>query len=228
MKVGSDFESDLRRGKLIRSIIDDPQYFPTEKDPRDSNDPELKGKNAGATGAVLMIDANQVWDVNEAIEYTKGLAQIKPWYVCGSSSFDWVVPISSSRFIEEPTAPDDILGHATIRKALKPSGIGVATGEHAHNRMIFKQLLQAEAIDVCQVDSVRLGGVSEVLAVLLMAAKFGVPVCPHAGGVGLCEHVIHLRLALFTLPAVGSTDCLEFDRLYCGVRYHGKECPRVC
>ena len=99
-----------------------------------------------------------------------------------------------SRFIEEPTAPDDILGHAAIRKALKPYGIGVATGEHAHNRMVFKQLLQAEAIDVCQIDSCRLAGVSEVLSVLLMAAKFGVPVCTHAGGVGLCEYVIHLSL----------------------------------
>lgn len=98
-----------------------------------------------------------------------------------------------SRFIEEPTAPDDILGHAAIRKALKPHGIGVATGEHAHNRMVFKQLLQASAIDVCQIDSCRLAGVSEVLSVLLMAAKFGVVVCPHAGGVGLCEYVIHLR-----------------------------------
>jgi len=114
--------------------------------------------------------------VNQAIEYTKNLAEIKPW------------------FIEEPTAPDDILGHAVIRKALEPYGIGVATGEHAHNRMVFKQLFQAEAIDVCQIDSVRLAGVSEVLAVLLMAAKFGVPVCPHAGGVSLCEHVIHLSL----------------------------------
>ena len=97
------------------------------------------------------------------------------------------------RFIEEPTAPDDVLGHAAIRKALKPYGIGVATGEHAHNRMVFKQLLQANAIDVVQIDSCRLAGVNEVLAVLLMAAKFGVPVCPHAGGVGLCEYVIHLR-----------------------------------
>jgi len=100
------------------------------------------------------------------------------------------------RFIEEPTAPDDVLGHAAIRKALKPHGIGVATGEHAHNRMIFKQLLQAEAIDVCQIDSCRLAGVSEVLSVLLMAAKFGVIVCPHAGGVGLCEYVIHLRCVM--------------------------------
>ena len=106
---------------------------------------------------------------------------------------------SDTRFIEEPTAPDDILGHAAVRKALKPYGIGVATGEHAHNRMVFKQLLQAEAIDVCQIDSCRLAGVSEVLSVLLMAAKFGVPVCPHAGGVGLCEYVIHLRFVLCTI-----------------------------
>ncbi|KIP06359.1 hypothetical protein PHLGIDRAFT_107105 [Phlebiopsis gigantea 11061_1 CR5-6] len=176
MKVGADQASDLRRGKIIRSIIDDPQYLPAGAQPRDPNGPDLIGKNAGPTGSVLMIDANQVWDVPQAIEYVKGLQDIKPW------------------FIEEPTAPDDILGHAAIRKALKPYGIGVATGEHAHNRMVFKQLLQAEAIDVCQIDSCRLGGVSEVLAVLLMAAKFGIPVCPHAGGVGLCEYVIHLSL----------------------------------
>ncbi|KDQ58507.1 hypothetical protein JAAARDRAFT_176481 [Jaapia argillacea MUCL 33604] len=176
MKVGADRENDLRRGKIIRSIIDDPQYLPPGIKPRDPNGPDLKGKNAGPTGCVLMIDANQVWDVPQAIEYVKYLEPIKPW------------------FIEEPTAPDDILGHAAIRKGLKPYGIGVATGEHAHNRMVFKQLLQAEAIDVCQIDSCRLAGVSEVLSVLLMAAKFGVPVCPHAGGVGLCEYVIHLSL----------------------------------
>ncbi|KAI0792540.1 enolase C-terminal domain-like protein [Abortiporus biennis] len=176
MKVGADRNDDLRRGKLIRSIIDDPQYLPAGHKPRDPNGPDLAGKNAGPTGSVLMIDANQVWDVPQAIDYVKSLEPIKPW------------------FIEEPTAPDDILGHAAIRKALKPYNIGVATGEHAHNRMVFKQLLQAEAIDVCQIDSCRLAGVSEVLSVLLMAAKFGVTVCPHAGGVGLCEYVIHLSL----------------------------------
>ncbi|KIY66930.1 enolase C-terminal domain-like protein [Cylindrobasidium torrendii FP15055 ss-10] len=176
MKVGADQANDLRRGKIIRSIIDDPQYLPPGIAPRDPNGDDLKGKNAGPTGSVLMIDANQVWDVKQAIDYVKGLEEIKPW------------------FIEEPTAPDDILGHAAIRKALKPHGIGVATGEHAHNRMVFKQLLQAEAIDVCQIDSCRLAGVSEVISVLLMAAKFGVTVCPHAGGVGLCEYVIHLSL----------------------------------
>ncbi|KAI0280050.1 enolase C-terminal domain-like protein [Russula aff. rugulosa BPL654] len=163
MKVGADLKDDLRRGRLIRSIIDDPQWL-------------RQRKNAGPTGAVLMIDANQVWDVQQAIDYVSSLAEIKPW------------------FIEEPTAPDDILGHATIRRALKPHGIGVATGEHAHNRMVFKQLFQADAIDVCQIDSCRLAGVSEVLSVLFMATKFGVPVCPHAGGVGLCEYVIHLSL----------------------------------
>ncbi|KAK7044886.1 L-galactonate dehydratase [Favolaschia claudopus] len=165
MKVGADQANDLRRGKIIRSIIDDPQYLPAGQTPRDLNSEALRGKNAGPTGAVLMIDANQVWDVQQAIDYVKGTHR-----------------------------PDDILGHAAIRKGLKPYGIGVATGEHAHNRMVFKQLLQAEAIDVVQIDSCRLAGVSEVLSVLLMAAKFGVPVCPHAGGVGLCEYVIHLSL----------------------------------
>jgi len=176
MKVGASQANDLRRGKIIRSIIDDPQWLPEGSKGRDPNGPDLVGKNAGPTGAVLMIDANQVWDVQQAIDYVRGLEEIKPW------------------FIEEPTAPDDILGHAAIRKALKPYGIGVATGEHAHNRMVFKQLLQAEAIDVCQIDSCRLAGVSEVLSVLFMAVKFGVTVCPHAGGVGLCEYVIHLSL----------------------------------
>ncbi|TRM62325.1 enolase C-terminal domain-like protein [Schizophyllum amplum] len=197
MKVGADQASDVRRGKIIRSIIDDPQYLPPGGG-RDPNSLELQGKNAGPTGAVFMIDANQVWDVPQAIEYVKGLAEIKPW------------------FIEEPTAPDDILGHAAIRKALKPHGIGVATGEHAHNRMVFKQLLQAEAIDVVQIDSCRLAGVSEVISVLLMAAKFGVPVCPHAGGVGLCEYVIHLSLIDY-IAVSGNMDrnVLEFvDHLH--------------
>ena len=96
------------------------------------------------------------------------------------------------RWIEEPTSPDDVLGHAAIRRAIAP--VGVATGEHAANRVVFKQLLQAEAIDYCQIDACRLGGVNEVLAVLLLAAKFGVPVCPHAGGLGLCEYVQHLSV----------------------------------
>ncbi|KAG1823468.1 enolase C-terminal domain-like protein [Suillus subaureus] len=196
MKVGADFKDDLRRGKMIRSIIDDPANYPSGfKDPLS---PELAGKNAGPTGAVLMIDANQVWDVPQAIDYVTGLAEIKPW------------------FIEEPTAPDDALGHAAIRRALKPYGIGVATGEHAHNRMVFKQLFQAEAIDVCQIDSCRLAGVSEVLSVLLMAAKFGVPVCPHAGGVGLCEYVIHLSVIDYVaISGTMERNVLEFaDHLH--------------
>jgi L-fuconate dehydratase len=121
----------------------------------------------------LMIDANQRWDVGSAIDWVKALAPVRPLWV------------------EEPTSPDDILGHAAIARALEPLGIGVATGEHCHNRVMFKQLLQARAISFCQIDSCRLGGVNEVVAVLLLAAKFGVPVCPHAGGVGLCEYVQH-------------------------------------
>src|SRR6185436_12918094 len=117
---------------------------------------------------------NQVWDVPQAIGWMNELARFRPWW------------------IEEPTSPDDILGHAAIARALEPFGIGVATGEHGHNRVLFKQLLQANAIRFCQIDACRLGGVNEALSVLLLAAKFGVPVCPHAGGVGLCEHVQHL------------------------------------
>jgi L-fuconate dehydratase len=121
--------------------------------------------------AKLMMDANQRWGVKEAICRTRELAKFAPWWM------------------EEPTSPDDILGHARIRRE---SGVRIATGEHCQNRVMFKQLLQAQAIDVCQIDSCRLAGVNENLAVLLMAAKFGVPVCPHAGGVGLCEYVQHL------------------------------------
>ena len=123
-----------------------------------------------------MVDANQVWDVPEAIEWMKSLERFHPLW------------------IEEPTSPDDVLGHATIARALSGTGIGVATGEMVQNRVVFKQLLQTGAISFCQIDACRLGGVNEVLAVLLMCAKFGVPVCPHAGGVGLCEYVQHLSL----------------------------------
>jgi L-fuconate dehydratase len=122
----------------------------------------------------LMVDANQYWDVGTAVEHMKHLAPFKPLW------------------IEEPTSPDDILGHAAIARAVAP--IRVATGEHCHNRVIFKQLMQAGAIHYCQIDSCRLGGVNEVIAVYLLAAKFGLPVCPHAGGVGLCEYVQHLQL----------------------------------
>ena len=125
-------------------------------------------------GHLLAMDANQRWSIGEAIDWVGRLAEFQPYW------------------IEEPTSPDDILGHARIARAVDP--IRVATGEHVHNRIMFKQLLQAEAIGVCQIDACRLGGVNEVLAVLLLAAKFGVPVCPHAGGVGLCELVQHLAI----------------------------------
>jgi L-fuconate dehydratase len=148
MKVGRNLADDIRRARIIREEIGSERR--------------------------LMMDANQVWDVNQAIEWMKELAVFQP------------------HWIEEPTSPDDILGHAKIAKAVAP--IGVATGEHCQNRVVFKQLLQADAISFCQIDSCRLGGVNEVLAVMLMAARFGVPVCPHAGGVGLCEYVQHLSL----------------------------------
>ncbi|XP_037311711.2 mitochondrial enolase superfamily member 1 isoform X3 [Pungitius pungitius] len=124
----------------------------------------------------LMIDANQRWGVAEAISWVSRLAEFKPLW------------------IEEPTSPDDILGHAAISKALAPLGIGVATGEQCHNRVMFKQFLQASALQFVQIDGCRVGSVNENLAVLLMAHKFRVPVCPHAGGIGLCELVQHLIL----------------------------------
>jgi len=131
----------------------------------------------------LMMDANQYWGVDEAIAAMRVLGEYDPWW------------------IEEPTSPDDVLGHARIRREIAP--IRVATGEHVQNRVIFKQLFQAEAIDVCQIDACRVGGVNEVLAIILLAAKYGVPVCPHAGGVGLCEYVQHL--AMFDYIAVTGT-----------------------
>jgi L-fuconate dehydratase len=148
VKVGASPEDDRARVGLVRQEIG-----PSSK---------------------LMIDANQRWDVGEAIERVRALADF------------------NLLWIEEPTSPDDVLGHAAIARGVRP--IGVATGEHAQNRIIFKQLLQAQAIDFCQIDSCRLGGVNENLAVILMAAKFGIPVCPHAGGVGLCELVQHLSM----------------------------------
>jgi L-fuconate dehydratase len=148
VKVGGDPDDDRRRVAMVRETI--------------------------GPDRTLMIDANQRWDVGEAIDRVRALAQFRPLW------------------IEEPTSPDDVLGHAAIAKAVKP--IGVATGEHCANRVLFKQLLQADAISFCQIDSCRLGGVNENLAVILMAAKFGIPVCPHAGGVGLCEHVQHLSM----------------------------------
>jgi len=141
-----------------------------------------------------MVDANQVWEVDQAIANMQRLAEFKPWW------------------IEEPLSPDDVLGHAKVAEAVRPLGIGVATGEHWQNRVMFKQFLQAGALDFCQIDACRLGGVNEVLAVLLMAAKFGVPVCPHAGGVGLCELVQHL--SIFDYIAVsGSLDNCVLDHV---------------
>ncbi len=148
MKVGSDIDDDVRRAAIIREEI--------------------------GSERKLMMDANQKWDVNEAIDNMERLKEFDPWW------------------IEEPTSPDDVLGHAKIRKSIHP--LKVATGEHCQNRVIFKQLMQAGAIDFCQIDSCRVGGVNEILAILLMAAKFDIPVCPHAGGVGLCEYVQHLSM----------------------------------
>jgi L-fuconate dehydratase len=159
LKVGVDLADDLRRARILREEIGEDR--------------------------VLMVDANQAWDVDQAITAMERLAEVRPLW------------------IEEPTSPDDVLGHARIARAMEPLGIRVATGEHCHNRVMFKQLFQARAIGFCQIDACRLGGVNEVLAVLLMAAKFGVPVCPHAGGVGLCEYVQHL--AMFDYLAVSGS-----------------------
>ncbi|MBU2975660.1 L-fuconate dehydratase [Zobellia sp. B3R18] len=148
IKVGSDLQDDMRRAAIIREEIGE----------------DLR----------LMMDANQKWDVDEAIENMAELKKFNPYW------------------IEEPTSPDDILGHAKIAKAVAP--IKVATGEHCQNRVMFKQLMQANAIEICQIDSCRVGGVNEILAILFMAAKFNIPVCPHAGGVGLCEYVQHLSI----------------------------------
>ncbi|MFK4100392.1 L-fuconate dehydratase [Streptomyces sp. NPDC019531] len=157
LKVGADLEDDVRRCRVARQVV--------------------------GPGIRMAIDANQRWDVDEAIRWTKALAEFDPYW------------------IEEPTSPDDILGHAAIRKAVAP--VKVATGEHVQNRVVFKQLLQANAVDVVQIDAARVGGVNENLAILLLAAKFGVPVCPHAGGVGLCELVQHL--SMFDYVAVTGT-----------------------
>jgi L-fuconate dehydratase len=157
MKVGGPIEDDLRRAAIIRAEI--------------------------GPDSLLMMDANQIWGVDEAIANMARLAEFDPYW------------------IEEPTHPDDVLGHARIQRAVTP--IRVATGEVAANRVIFKQLLQAEAIGVMQVDACRVAGIPEVLAELLLAAKFGVPVCPHAGGVGLCELVQHL--AIFDYLRVGTS-----------------------
>ncbi|MGA7522620.1 MAG: enolase C-terminal domain-like protein [Acidobacteriaceae bacterium] len=157
LKVGGNPDDDRRRAHILRSKIGDARF--------------------------LMMDANQKWDVEEAIARTRELQPFNPWWM------------------EEPTSPDDVLGHARIRREVP--GVRIATGEHCANRVLFKQFMQAEAIDVCQIDSCRLAGVNENLAVILLAAKFGIPVCPHAGGVGLCEYVQHL--AAFDYLRVSAT-----------------------
>ncbi|MDR6634349.1 L-fuconate dehydratase [Phyllobacterium sp. 1468] len=148
MKVGRDLDDDIRRLTIAREVIGDDR--------------------------ILMIDANQVWEVNEAIDWVNRLAFVKPF------------------FIEEPTSPDDVAGHRKIRQAIHP--VKVATGEMCQNRIMFKQFIAEGAIDVVQIDSCRMGGLNEVLAVLLIAAKYNLPVWPHAGGVGLCEYVQHLSM----------------------------------
>ncbi len=148
LKVGKNLHDDIRRVAIAREVIGPERH--------------------------LMIDANQVWEVEQAISWVKALAFAKPW------------------FIEEPTSPDDVAGHRRIREGISP--IQVATGEMCQNRILFKQFIAGGAIDVVQIDACRMGGVNEVLAVLLLAAKYRLPVCPHAGGVGLCEYVQHLSM----------------------------------
>ncbi|WP_328325000.1 MULTISPECIES: enolase C-terminal domain-like protein [unclassified Streptomyces] len=158
LKVGADLDDDVRRMKLARATV--------------------------GPGIRVAVDANQRWDVADALRWMEALAPYDP------------------HWIEEPTSPDDILGHAAVRSG---QPVKVATGEHVANRVVFKQLLQAGAVDFVQIDAARVAGVNENLAILLLAAKFGVPVCPHAGGVGLCELVQHL--AMFDFVAVsGSRD----------------------
>lgn len=159
LKVGGDLADDVRRLGIARAAVG----------------PDIR----------IAVDANQRWDVAQAVAWMEALAPFDPWW------------------IEEPTSPDDILGHAAIRAKVAP--VKVATGEHVQNRVVVKQLLQAGAVDILQIDATRVGGVNENLAILLLAARFGVPVCPHAGGVGLCELVQHL--AMIDLVAVsGSSD----------------------
>ena len=168
MKVGKNVQQDRQRTKLIRGVIG----------------PDMP----------LMMDANQCWDVDEAIDHMKQLAEYKPLW------------------IEEPTSPDDILGHLKIAKALRPLGIGVATGEQCHNRVMFKQFLESGAMDFCQIDSTALGGINEIIAVMLLAEKHGVPVCPHAGGVGLCEMTLHLIVFYYiTISGTKHNRMLEYE-----------------
>lgn len=162
LKVGADVEDDVRRLRIARETL--------------------------GPGFPIAIDANQRWDVADAIAWLERLAPYSP------------------AFIEEPTSPDDILAHAAIRQAVAP--LQVATGEQMQNRIVAKQLLQAGAVDVLQIDASRVGGVNENIAIMLLAAKFDIPVCPHAGGVGLCEMVQHL--AFFDAAAIGTEDPRRF------------------
>lgn len=157
LKVGADLEDDKRRFRIAREVMG-PEY-------------------------PIAIDANQRWDVQQAIDWVSELREFNP------------------AWIEEPTSPDDVLGHASIARGVAP--IRVATGEHGANRVIFKQLMQAKAIDVVQIDSARVAGVNENISIMLMAHKMGLPVCPHAGGVGLCEAVQHL--SMFDFVALSGT-----------------------
>ena len=157
LKVGADLSDDVRRMRIAREACG----------------PDVR----------IAVDANQRWDVGDAVRWIRALEPFAPWWV------------------EAPTSPADVLGHAAIRRAVRP--VRIATGEHVQNRVVFKQLMQAEALDVVQIDAARVAGVNENLAILLLAAKFGLPVCPHAGGVGLCEAVQHL--SMFDFVAVTGT-----------------------
>jgi len=170
LKVGVDLQEDIRRCTIARDIIGD----------------DVK----------LMIDANQNWEVNEAIDWVNELANTKPW------------------FIEEPTSPDDIFGHKKIKENI--GDIKVATGEHCQNRIIFKQFIANDALDIVQIDSCRLSSINEILTVYMIAAKYGKPVCPHAGGVGLCEYVQHLSMIDYVQISADLTDrVVEFvDHLH--------------
>lgn len=170
LKVGENLDDDIRRCQIARNVIGD----------------DIK----------LMIDANQIWEVDQAIDWVNKLSPQKPW------------------FIEEPTSPDDIYGHKKIKQNI--DDIKVATGEHCQNRIMFKQFIVNDAIDVVQIDSCRLASINEILAVYMMAAKYGKPVCPHAGGVGLCEYVQHLSMIDYVQISADLTDrVVEFvDHLH--------------
>jgi L-fuconate dehydratase len=179
--------SDAKLVRLAKQAVDDGFSMIKLKVGGDLEDDVRRMKLARKTVGPdirIAVDANQRWDVGAAIAWMEALIPYDPYW------------------IEEPTSPDDVLGHAAIAKALSP--VKVATGEHVQNRVVFKQLLQADALSVLQLDACRVGGVNENVAILLLAAKFGVPVCPHAGGVGLCEMVRHL--SMFDFVAVSGTD----------------------